>query len=350
MTQEQIFIDEIGQIPVSLGNLIDFYRQNDGAELLKRWAQVRGEKKRMHVSGMGTSLFAPLAIRPLCARYGVELTTLDTGEWLHYGCPVHPDCIVVLVSQSGETVEIVRALEKGLAGRYIACTNDTDSTLARHANLVFPLCAGHESSISTKTYTNTLALLFLLACTWGDRSQSPTALDRLEAVRDCMEQSGQANVDRAAAALMPVDTVSFVGRGPSLASACQCALTFMEGTRCQAAAFTGGAFRHGPFEALGSEFRMVAFAPGGQSYSLMNTLVEEASGLGAHVVVFTDRTFTNRTNCHVVKTTSVEGEFHEDLFPLAISHIHPMLLYRCALNRGITPGQFRYGDKITRRE
>ena len=78
--------------------------------------------------------------------------------------------LVVGVSQSGQSPDIVSVLEEGKRqGRpTLAITNDGSSPLAAAADHVIELHAGLERSVAaTKTYTAQLAVMALLAATWS---------------------------------------------------------------------------------------------------------------------------------------------------------------------------------------
>ena len=248
-------------------------------------------------------------------------------------------------------MEVRRLVERELPGPgYVAVTNDEFSTVARHAGLVLPLHAGDEAAISTKTYTNTLALLLLMA----GALESDAELDELFDLMGCVSgallpENGDALAELAEF-LLPGDAIAFVGRGPAFVTARQSALTFMEGARCLTSAFTGGDFRHGPFEAVGPDFRMVVFAPGGWTTTYSEALAREAASLGARVVLVTDHSLPEQDNLRVLRIANIAGPDAESLFPLIASGVMPVLLYHLARARGTEAGEFRYGGKITTRE
>lgn len=351
------FTDEIQALPDALGRLVSFYRR-EGRERLHAWAARLRGCQYLLCSGMGTSAFAPLAIRSTLAEAGIGCCTLDAGEWLHYGRPQMAAGAgrVVLLSQSGESVEITRLLaQDGVPDELVALTNQEDSTLGRRASLVLPLCAGAEASISTKTYTNTLGVLYLMAAVLrptelSEARRLDAALDDLERAAAGLRATDPAQIQPAAEFLLPGDALAFVGRGPAYVAARQNALTFMEGARCLAAAFSGGGFRHGPFESVGPDFRLVIFAPAGPTELLLTRLGRDAAALGARVVMITDAATPTETNVQVIRTPNPDGESPERLFPLLVSGVHPWLLHFLAQARGIEAGQFRYCQKITEQE
>jgi len=338
---ESAFLTEVAEHPAALRNLIQFY-SGEGRTLLAQWKRLAGESASVVFSGMGTSEFAAQMIIAELAAAGINALTIDAGELLHYPRPVNG--MLILISQSGESIE-TRTIADKMNGSVIvgAITNNGNSTIARIAEPVFLMCAGNEAAITTKTYVNTLAVLFLMA----DRGDEESALNRLRELSDSISEYDMDAIDRAAAGISDTEAIHFVSRGPAVVAAKQASLTFMEGARIAAAAFTGGAFRHGPFETVGKEHRCVFFIPGGNTFHLLRDMALEISEKGSRVVIITDQDADNFSDSvHVLKVP----EFGEDLFCLCAAPTQELLLHAVAGHRGISAGEFRYGNKITVRE
>src|SRR6185436_4869682 len=110
------------------------------------------------------------------------------------------DALVVGISQSGQSPDIVAVVEEGRRqGRpTISVTNDPSSPLARAADHVISLEAPERSIAATKTYTSQLAAVALLGAVW---SRDLEHLDELKALPEKMERtlaSASAPVERAA--------------------------------------------------------------------------------------------------------------------------------------------------------
>src|SRR3989344_3200422 len=106
--------------------------------------------------GMGAS-FTPM-LAPYYA--GAMLKPELASEYASYLSNNGRKALGVLVSQSGKSMETVACAQ--YFEEYTAITNDPDSALAKGKNLkdVFLLYAGGETSISSKTYINTLINLY----------------------------------------------------------------------------------------------------------------------------------------------------------------------------------------------
>jgi glucosamine--fructose-6-phosphate aminotransferase (isomerizing) len=339
------FLTEVSEQPEALENLIAFY-EGEGMPLLEQWTRLARESGRIRFCGMGTSKFAPEMVLSTLGCHGLDASAMEAGELLHYPMPMRG--LPVLISQSGESIETQK-----LAGQMenkdhlIAVTNNQQSALARAAKLILPMCAGHETAISTKTYVNTLALLFLMSESFRGVEAVHQALIRLRKLKDAMSGYDCEGIKQAASLLSDASVIHFISRGPAMAAVRQAALTFMEGAIISAAAFTGGAFRHGPFELVDETHRCVIFIPGGKTVALLKNMALDIAGKGSRVVVITDQNFTlSGSGCSVLHVP----DFGEELFCLSAATTQAFLLDAVADRRGIQAGIFRYGEKITRRE
>lgn len=343
--RESVFLAEVAEQPDALRNLVAFY-SGDGRSLLAQWKEWAAQRRGVRFCGMGTSELAPEMVSTALAASGVAASTIDAGELVHYPRPSNE--LVVLLSQSGESAETRKLAEQlESRGNLIAITNNLQSALARSAELVLPLCAGHERAITSKTYVNTLSVLFLMAeCLRGPEALE-RALDRLRQAAEALPECDRDGVACAASLLSDSPTIHFISRGPGVVAAKQAALGFIEGARVHATAFTGGAFRHGPFELVDRNHRCVFFIPGGATFELLKAMATEVAEKGSHVVVITDQDVVlPGSECCVLRTP----DFGEDLFCLSAATTQELLLDAVACRRGMRAGEFRHGEKITSRE
>jgi glucosamine--fructose-6-phosphate aminotransferase (isomerizing) len=346
------YLDEIKNLPNALDDLIEYYQRDVGKEKLARWASLMHGRHEVLFSGMGTSALAPISIRARLVARGIEVRTIESGEWLHYG-DAFPgqQGSVVLISQSGESAEARGIVEKGIAGAgYVAITNNEKSVVGIRSSLCLPLCAGAEASISTKTYANTLAVLHLVASTLESPDSLAIACGELSQARNGMQIADMRVIEEAADFLRGARYMAYVGRGPSYLCATQSALTFAEGVRIVGAAFTGGGFRHGPMEAVGPDLGMVVFLAEGRTKTLMETLVRECAEAGARVVCITDAAIIPDKNLRVIAVKNCATGNSEHLFPMFAAPVHMLLIHHLAALMGFEAGQFRICEKVTRLE
>ncbi len=339
------FLREIAEQPDSVRDLVAYY-SSVGIMDLEKWAAAAVGAGRVVFAGMGTSEFVAESVAAEMTRLGVDATTIDAGELLHYPRPIKG--MLVLISQSGESVETRKIVERDdIADEMAAITNTPGSSIARATPLHLPIIAGIEGAISTKTYVNQLAILYLMCQSLKGDSATHAALGALAMLADRMGDYNQHKIDTAADLLADGSVIHFIARGPAMAAARQATLTFMEGTHTYATAFTGGAFRHGPFEMVGKSHHAVVFIPGGRTFELLRSMATEIAEKGSHVVAITDQEFDfGLPNAVALRVPS----FDEELFPISAATTQELLLHAVASRRGVIAGDFKYGGKVTTRE
>jgi glutamine---fructose-6-phosphate transaminase (isomerizing) len=306
-------------------------------------ASFRG--RRVLLAGMGSSSFAPYPalLRLQAAGYNVALAEL--AELLHFGGELGEDTLLVVVSQSGETVEAVRLLERRPpAGPLIAVTNTPDSTLGRAATHVVPTLAGDEKTVATRTYTTALLALTLMAeLALGE---APEALgERLAPALAATEHAataGRAAVDALPDVWLQPGPISLMARGPSLATALSGGLLFKETAKVPAEGMSTAQFRHGPIEIAETGHRAIIVAGPGDTLALDLRMAGDLRAAGSRVLVIGP--------ADAAAADDVIGLPATWLAPLAEIIPLQLLARRMALALGIAPGSFRHITKVTAKE
>ncbi len=352
---------------------------------------VRSVPRRIIFTGMGASYFAALPAVFFLQNKGIFAVAEETGVLHHYKISlITGDTALIIVSRSGESVEIKRLLQK-LKGKgnplIMAVTDNQDSYLARNATHVLLTRAGTDPPIALKTYTLTLALLLLLGAQLAgydcDHCRRP-----LEAAAGAMsaflenEERDKTTAD-ALEFLGDSPSVIMLGRGASLASALEGALLFQEGARIMAAGYSGWQFRHGGVEVVDAAFRAIMFAPAGSSYQLQERLCEELISYGGKVLiisnggpeagevlaepVFPESIFPESNRMIENKITKIPGRptgnmprsrshvlrvnaVHEFLAPLVEILPVQLMVYHLAGIKGIPVGVFRNASNVVTTE
>lgn len=350
---------DIGAQPEVVAGTLAHYR-GAGAASLRAAADLADQATRVMVVGMGSSRSAALpTVRVIDRR--LPAGAVEAGELLHYGLSdVGPECLVVLVSQSGRSVETVAVAERLAARghpRVVAVTNDADSPLAAHAQVVLPILAGTEATVATKTWATTFTVLALFADALAPVPGGPLTrhpADALVALTSVAATVGMA--DAPASGMGGCVALMVVGRGPAHAAADYGALILKETVAMPAEAFSGGSFRHGPLEVAGPSVGVIVLAPSGPTRSLCEGLASETAALGSPTWLVTDDgrpdglaadRLTAATDRPWVTTLPAVDEAWS---PLTMSV--PMQRFAAAMarGRGRVPGVLLRSQKVTDRE
>jgi glutamine---fructose-6-phosphate transaminase (isomerizing) len=342
------FYDDIGEQPEALRRTIDGLA--GGLSALSEW-RLRlsmGKLKRVIFSGMGGSHASNLPAQLRLLNGGVEALAINASELLYDQLPlVTSDTLLVLISQSGRSVETLRLLETlGDRAPILAITNTADSPLAQRAETTLLMRAGAEATVSSKTYTCTLAAQHLLATALlgGDWAGAQRALhaaaDAMERWLPIYREQAASIVERFAGA----QTIMYLARGASLASAMCGALITKESSKHPTEGMQAAQYRHGPLEMTDSRIAAFIFLGDGKARALNTSLAQDLMGYGARVaVVGMGADVSGAINI-------VLPEVEETLLPLL--EITPIQYFAAAFSahQGYTPGVFRYSEKVTTRE
>ena len=237
-----------------------------------------GEFQRVVLTGMGTSLHALYPLHLALSRHGLASFWIETAELLlGFEALFRPDTLLVVVSQSGESAEIVNLLSRAAAfGHVLGITNREGSRLGRQAGSTVLLRAGVESSVSCKSYLTTLAVLHWLRALLcqGDLAGALRDLRPAErGVRSYLTHWRE-HVNELITLTDGIQSIFVTGRGESLATANAAGLILKESTRHPAEGMSCAAFRHGPMEMAGSGVLVLIYA-GDKRVSHLNRRLAE---------------------------------------------------------------------------
>ncbi|NED99204.1 SIS domain-containing protein [Phytoactinopolyspora halotolerans] len=258
------------------------------------------------------------------------------------------EALVVCVSQSGETQEIVEtqawAAERG--ARTVAVTNDGGSSLAGAADVALVTQAGTEIAVpATKSYTAQLAAMAVLA---GALAPEPEALDRdLDQVPDEVERliTQRAGVEDAAEQLASTAEALVSGRGIVFGTALEAALKIEETCLRPVRGLSYADLRHGPIAVVDAEHvALLLSAADGPMVSGMTDLAHDLDNRGAASVIGIggDDGFADAVDVHVAGPA-----LPELIAPLALIVPAQLIVETLARRLGLNPDAPRGLNKVT---
>lgn len=303
----------------------------------------KGNFQRVVFSGMGGSFAAAHVCALRLIERGIPAFVVEASELLYYQrALIEPGALLILISQSGYSVEVVRLLDEVAPSvPIIGITNDPLSDLGRRSTVCLTLQAGVEETVSTKTYTATIVLLHLLgtALLGSKLSDDVTTLQNAaESIRNWLP-GWDARIAELVHAVAKPKFMVFLGRGFSRASALTGALIVKETAKLPTDGMTGGQFRHGPIEVVEPGVTVVVFASTGRTDALHGPLSERIANLGGQVISIG----ASLPGAFAVETP----DFGELLAPLIEIIPVQYLAAALALQRGFEVGTFRYSQKVT---
>lgn len=327
----------------SLTRVLQQHCGDGRAQLLEAAALLRSAGRSV-VIGVGASLNASIALENLLCARGYNSSSVEAGEFLHYRQETCRGAAVVVVSRSGESIEIARLLS-ALQGRaaIVGVTSEPRSTLARAADIVLEVRSLPDEMVAIQSYTGTLLTLYLLgmavAQVLDEAQQEVEALLRKFPAWISANLAQPHTWDEFLERDAPIYTL---GRGPSLGSALQGALLFSEIAKAPAVGMAVASFRHGPIEVVDQRFRGLIFASQGRTRDLNVGLARDIVRFGGKVRLI-GAGGTDSSELRWIHTPPCS----ELLAPLVEIVPVQVAAMRLAQLRGIVVGSFRYAPQVT---
>ena len=304
-----------------------------------------GKFKIIVLTGMGSSFHALHPLNIQLIQHGLTAIMVETSELLYYQSRLFDSgTLIVAVSQSGQSVEVVRLLEMN-AGKssIIAITNTADSALAKGADAAVVTQAGEEFSVSCKTYVAALMALRWLGEVFCGRDirhiqqqlecACPTVRDYLAQWREHAENLSQI--------LAGTSHLFLIGRGASLAAVSTGALIIKESNRFYAEGMSSAAFRHGPLEMLSDKTFVLVFAGDKKTRELNHGLLADIRETEGRATIVGEDAAS--PSCSVPSTPPSIGPIVE-ILPAQMATL------ALAALMGREPGRFVLASKVTKRE
>ena len=259
---------------------------------------VFDETQAIKILACGTSYFAGLVAKFWLETFGVPCDVEIASEFRSRK-PVVPDnCLVVAISQSGETADTLSALsrakELGFKSSLAIC-NSPYSSLVRETELSFLTHAGPEIGVaSTKAFTTQLVSLLLLTIALAKRKNDFSAeqeiVKELRALPQRIEKALQLNqeISRIAELFADKQHALFLGRGIHYPIAQEGALKLKEISYIHAEAYPAGELKHGPLALVDANIPTVAVAPNNHLLANLKANIQEVRARGGKLIVFSD--------------------------------------------------------------
>jgi glucosamine--fructose-6-phosphate aminotransferase (isomerizing) len=292
--------------------------------------------RHVYFIGCGTSYHACLAGAIYFAGLAGKavIPALATQFIPQYLPAVNSEDVGLFVSQSGETKDVLNALEAA-ERRGMACyglANVIGSTLAKNTAGWLPLCCGYEISVpATKTFTNqVVTFLYLANCLGrGDTNE-------LERIPELMEQT-ITMVDPQVQALAPSinqwNDLYSLGYGVTYPIALEGALKLKEITYAHCEGMLSTEFKHGPLSAVTKGFP-VLFAAGPQDVPLIVSGINEVTCRGGRAIAIGQEDSSLRANASdVISIPQASPEISSLLAVLPLQ----LLSYYMSVARGYDP-------------
>ena len=278
-------LKEIHEQPATARELLHLL---EASEHLPRMVEELRGAQRLFLVGSGSSYSACVLGTTFWARLaGVMAVPVLPQQFIEqYGPALRPGDVALYVSQSGETKDVLNAINfatpRGVTP--LGLVNVLGSTLTRKVQVYLPLACGWEISVpATKTYTNQVIALIALAAAVGGQP-----IEELDAAPAWIEKA-IARTDEPMAKLaqqfVGCDRLFILGYGLGHAVALEGALKCKEVTGLPCEGMFSSEFKHGPLAMVEEETPVFFTAPPSGAEMLTNHVTEVTARAGHAIVL-----------------------------------------------------------------
>ena len=276
--------------PRVVNGLPDFTEDGIDDEVFKNLKQIT-------VVACGTAMHAGIVGKSLIeSTLRIPVLTEIASEFRYKDPIIDESTLVVVVSQSGETIDTLEALRlaKKKGSKVLSIVNVKGSTIARESDYVLYTHAGPEIAVaSTKAYTVQVSAFYLLAARIGFVKGIVSEEDTRKFVAN-LSQAGalieetlkSANdVKRIANHIKTAPDLFYIGRGIDYTMSLEAALKLKEISYIHAEAYAAGELKHGTIALIAENVPVIAIATEEHVYAKVISNVREVKARGAYVIL-----------------------------------------------------------------
>jgi glucosamine--fructose-6-phosphate aminotransferase (isomerizing) len=266
------------------------------------WLKIIEEASRHYLVACGTSYHAGIVGTYYFNKYaGIPLIPAIGGQFIPmYGNTMTDDCLSILVSQSGETKDIINVLnlskENKSFGKTLGIVNVIGSTLMFGADAYIPMACGYEVSVpATKTYYSQNIIFAYLAARLGERNGTldpSEAKSFINTLSDDLPRLTQDTIDRTgiqakdlARTLVDVKDLYCLGYGFTDGVAREGALKIKEIVYNHCEGMYSSEFKHGPLSIVQDGYPVIFITTREDSWMVINHLSEVRVRGGRTIIV-----------------------------------------------------------------
>ncbi|GAC09066.1 glutamine--fructose-6-phosphate transaminase (isomerizing) [Paraglaciecola chathamensis] len=257
--------------------------------------------KHVQIVACGTSYHSGMTAKYWLEQYAnVSCNVEIASEFRYRKSFVHPNSLLVTISQSGETADTLAALRLAKSLGYsssLTICNVPGSSLVRESDLAFMTLAGAEIGVaSTKAFTTQLTGFLMLTLALGkhngmSETDHKAIVDGLHSLPSKLEEtlSLTQGIKDLAEEFADKHHSLFLGRGDQYPIAMEGALKLKEISYIHAEAYASGELKHGPLALIDDEMPVIVVAPNNELLEKLKSNVEEVRARGGIMYVFADK-------------------------------------------------------------
>ena len=296
--------------------------------------------RQVIVTACGTSRYAALIGRYLFSKVGKKFCdVIMASEFGYFADSVDKNTVVIAVSQSGETADVVEGVKaaKNAGAQVISIVNRPNSILADLSHETIYLNCGPEIGVAaTKTFLSQLAIFYLLSFSMIDSfGEAVTRLTDLNNKIIAALDWNKNELIKLSRKLKDKNDFYYIARGINFAIAAEGALKLKEISYIHAEGMPAGELKHGTLSLIEPGTPVVVICPADYTFSETLSNAMEAKSRGAYIMAVSDR------ESDIYDSWIRIPEVDELLYPMVTAVPLQLWAYYLAINRGCDPDKPR---------
>lgn len=309
-------------------------------ELIMEVAMDILRTKQVVLTGCGTSRHAALIGRYLFSKVGSKFSDVIMGsEFHHFSDSIHKDTLVIAVSQSGETADVLEGVKRAKANgaTIFSIVNVVGSSLTRLSDKVVYLNCGPEIGVAaTKSFVSELVIFYLLA--FAMNNQLREGVRAIKSISSLIKKNLNHNgaiLPELAQELKGKNDFYYIARGINFAIAMEAALKAKEIAYVHAEGMPAGELKHGTLALIEQKTPVIAICPADYTFEETMSNVAEAKARGAFIIGVSDQ--HEQSFDEWIKIPALAEVF----YPLVSIVPLQLLAYNLAVAKGLDPDKPR---------
>ena len=296
--------------------------------------------RQVIITACGTSRYAALVGRYLFSRVGKKFCdVVMASEFGYFADSVDKNTVVIAVSQSGETADVVEGVKaaRDAGAQVISIVNRPNSILADLSHQVIYLNCGSEIAVAaTKSFLSQLAIFYLLSFSMVNTFDKAAArLTDLSSEITTVLDWNKSELIKLSQELKDKNDFYYIARGINFAIASEGALKLKEISYIHAEGMPAGELKHGTLALIEAGTPVVVICPADYTFSETLSNATEAKSRGAYIIAVSDKESDIYDSW--IKIPKVD----ELLYPMVAVVPLQLLAYYLAVNRGYDPDKPR---------
>lgn len=269
-------IKEIHEQPNVIRNIAENYSSQ-----VEKLAKDIQKAKGTFFIGAGTAFHAGLSGNYFFSKIAkMHVNTAVASEFNYLEDFLTKDSLIIALSQSGETIDVVEPLDRAKAkgSKIFAVTNTLGSTIYRMADYNMLLNAGPEKAVaSTKAYIAKISVILMLAYSIVGKVDEvkKILLKTADETQRLLSKKTIDDIKKIAKVLSKAKNIYAIGRGASYPTALEAALKIKEVSYVPTEGLAGGELKHGTIALISRGTPCIVFAPQDETYeSIISNAIE----------------------------------------------------------------------------